>query len=208
MADWARILESARAVVVAARAPECVRFLADWPAPAAARPVAPTRLDVLRWLDAAARNAPAGALRTLAREIAGAATELAWRQTYGAGDVPAPFLERYGWCELAGSVGPVPSATLACGCLLLGPDTYYPPHSHAAEELYVPLSGAAEWRRGPERFALRQPGEPVFHASHDVHAMRTGAAPLLALYLWRGDGLGDFARLMPPAPWSARRGRA
>jgi mannose-6-phosphate isomerase-like protein (cupin superfamily) len=200
MADWARIMESTRAVVAAARAAECARFLADWPAPVATRPVAPATLAVLRWLGDAARDAPAGPLGALARQIAGAATELAWRQTYRAGEVPASFLERYGWCELAGSGGPVASAALGCGLLLLGPDTHYPPHSHAAEELYVPLSGAAEWQRGPERFAVRQPGDSVFHASGAVHAMRTGAAPLLALYLWRGDGLGDAARLVRQAP--------
>jgi mannose-6-phosphate isomerase-like protein (cupin superfamily) len=193
------MLRRARAVVAAAGAPECARFLADWPVPAAARPVVPSRLEVLRWLDGAASAAPAGALGTLARELAAAAAELAWRQTYQAGDVPVSFLERYGWCELAGIRGPLPSSALACGFLLLGPDTEYPPHSHAAEELYVPLSGAGEWRCGPERFAVRRPGEPVFHAHGEVHAMRSGAAPLLALYLWRGEGLGDAARLASPA---------
>jgi len=155
---------------------------------------------VLRWLGDAASHAPAGAPGALAREIAGAAIELSWRQTYRDGNVAASFLERYGWCELAGSDGPLPSAALACGFLLLGPDTHYPSHSHQAEELYVPLSGAAEWQRGTDRFVVRQPGEPIFHASCEVHAMRTGAAPLLALYLWRGDGLGDCARLTPETP--------
>ncbi len=199
MADWERLLRIAREVVAAVRAPECARFLADWPASAAARPVAPTTLGVLRWLGDAASLAPPGALATLAGEIVEAANELAWRQTYPAGAVPASFLERYGWCELAGAVGPVPSDALACGFLLLGPETYYPPHRHMAEELYVPLSGAAEWQRGLDRFAVRRPGDAVLHASGEVHAMRTGAAPLLALYLWRGDGLADAARLTAPA---------
>ena len=192
------MLGMARAVVAAAAAPECVRFLADWPAPAAPRPVATATLEVLRWLDDAAGNAPPGALGALARAIAAVANELGWRQSYRAGEVPASFLARYGWCELAGSAGPVPGTALAAGFLLLGPDTCYPSHRHLAEELYVPLSGAAEWRRGAAPFAVRRPGEPVFHASGEAHAMRTGAAPLLALYLWRGDGLGERARLTPP----------
>ena len=200
MADWTRMLSSARALVAAARAPECAGFLADWPAPAVVRPVEPASLGVLCWLGEAASHAPAGAPGTLAREVAGAAKELSWRQTYRPGDVPTSFLERYGWCELAGSTGPLPSAMLACGFLLLGPDTHYPRHSHAAEELYVPLSGAAEWQRDTGRFAVRQPGEPIFHASREAHALRTGAAPLLALYLWRGDGLGECARLTSDAP--------
>jgi mannose-6-phosphate isomerase-like protein (cupin superfamily) len=200
MVDWARMLSSARALVAAARAPECAGFLADWPAPAEVRPVEPASLGVLRWLSEAASQAPAGAPGALAREVAGAANAFSWRQTYRPGEVPASFLERYGWCELAGSRGPLPSAVLACGFLLLGPDTHYPRHSHTAEELYVPLSGAAEWQRGTERFTLRYPGEPIFHASREAHAFRTGAAPLLALYLWRGDGLTDCARLTPDTP--------
>ena len=38
----------------------------------------------------------------------------------------------------------MPSTTIAAGFLLLGPHTHYPRHSHAAEELYIPLAGTAE----------------------------------------------------------------
>jgi hypothetical protein len=207
MVDWTQILGSARRVVEGAGAAECACFLEAWPAPCAPRAVVPRTLPVLHWLGDAARNAPAGALATLAGEVAAAAAALAWRQTYRVSDVPASFLERYGWCELLGPGGPVPSDVLAGGFLLLGPDTHYPPHSHAAGELYVPLSGSAEWRRGEDRFVVRQPGEPVCHAGGELHAMRTGAAPLLALYLWRGDGLGEPARLSPKAPRPAPRER-
>ena len=79
--------------------------------------------------------------------------------------------------------------------LLLGPDTHYPSHSHAAVELYVPVSGTAEWQRGTATFAWRAPGACIVHASHEPHAMRTGVDPLLAFYLWRGAGLGEAARL-------------
>jgi hypothetical protein len=199
MVDWAKILENARAVVEGARAPETARFLMAWPTPRDTRPIVPATLEVLQWLGAAARDAPAGTLGTLARRLADAAPSLGWRRTYRAGDVPDSFLERYGWCELLGSTGPVPCDALAGGLLLVGPDTHYPAHSHAAEELYVPLSGAAEWQRGDAPFAVRQPGDAIFHASHEPHAMRSGAAPLLALYLWRGDGLGEATRLRPPA---------
>lgn len=200
MLNWAPILEAAQTVVAGCNAPEAARFLAGWPAPAAPRAVVPASAPVVAWLDAAARAAPAGPLGTLARRIAAAATALAWRQTYRPGDATASFLGRYGYCELLGAVGPVPCTALAGGILLLGPDTHYPAHRHVAEELYVPLSGSAGWQRGDAPFALRQPGEAVFHASDEPHAMRTSDAPLLALYVWRGDGLAEPARLDPATP--------
>ncbi len=194
------ILEDARAVVAASGAPDGARFLADWPLPTAQREVVPVTLPVVAWFGAAAQAAPAGPLGTLARRLAAAVPALAWRQTYRPGDAAASFLERYGFCELLGAAGPVPCAALAGGVLLLGPGTHYPAHRHPAEELYVPLAGAAEWQRGNAPFALRRPGEAIFHASGEPHAMRTRMEPLLAFYLWRGDGLAEAARLDPATP--------
>jgi mannose-6-phosphate isomerase-like protein (cupin superfamily) len=197
MVEWAAILERAQTVLAGSCTSGPLGFDRDWPAPIALRPLPPTTLAVLRWLDEAAETAPAGPLAALAHAVRDAAPGLSWRQTYGPDEVDTAFLERYGWCELFGRSAPIPCDTLACGVLLLGPATHYPSHSHAAEELYVPLSGAAEWQRGADEFVVRPPGECIVHASREAHALRTGAAPLLALYLWRGDGLGESARLRP-----------
>jgi hypothetical protein len=193
--DWAALLARARATLAGPAAPEVARFLGEWPEPGAPRAVAPSGLAVLRWLDVAVEQAPPGPLAALAQASRAAAAALAWRQSYRPGEVAADFLDRYGWCELFGRTGPIPSDALAGGLLLLGPATHYPAHSHAAEELYVPLSGVAEWQRGTAPFARRRPGEFIRHASGEMHAMRTAAAPLLALYLWRGAGLDETARL-------------
>ncbi len=195
MADWAGILGSGRDLIEATGVPEAARFLVDWPMPAAVRGVTPASLEVLRWLRASATRAPAGPVGRFACAIADAAGELCWRQSYRTGDVPRTFLERYGWCELFGRCGPIPCTALAGGVLLLGPDTHYPSHQHAAEELYVPLSGDADWQRGHGDFEARRPGDGIFHARGEPHAMRTATAPLLALYLWRGEGLDERATL-------------
>jgi hypothetical protein len=60
-----------------------------------------------------------------------------------------------------------------------------------AEELYVPISGEAQWRRGDATWREQPPGALIYHASGESHAMRTRQAPLLALYLWR---CGDLAQ--------------
>src|SRR4051794_39872368 len=170
-------------------------FLADWrEPPAPQRQSDPAALPALRWLPEAARLAPP-ATAPLAHALAQAADRLAWRQTYTADDLSPAFLERYGWTELAGLRGPVASERLACGFLLLGPATEYPNHRHEAEEVYVPLAGAALWRAGEGAWAVRPPGTVVHHPSWTPHAMRTGAESLLALYLWRGGDLAQKSRL-------------
>jgi hypothetical protein len=199
--------------------PAAEPFLADWPGSYRRREVAATDLPVTRWLtepgahtrtDAAALAADAVALAADAAAIdrdqavfgAGlvgalrrAVRSLAWRQTYSAADIDPAFLSNYGWSEIIGAVGPFESERIACGFLILGPGTFYPRHRHAAEELYVPLMGTAAWQQGDTVWREQPPGTPILHRSEEPHAMRTGAAPLLALYVWRGDGLACKAQL-------------
>ena len=73
--------------------------------------------------------------------------------------------------------------------LLLAPGLTYPLHAHQAEELYLPLSGVAEWQMDDADFAWVQPGQVIHHAPWVPHAMRCGAEPMAALYLWRGGDL-------------------
>lgn len=174
-------------------------FLDDWPAAdAARRAVDPRPLPVLRWLD---RLAPWAAeeTRPLVDGVVAAAAGLAWGQTYAAADFGERFLERYGWSELIGLRGPIASDRLACGVLLLGSDLEYPAHSHAAEEIYLPLAGTALWLRGEEGWRSRRPGELIHHPPGIAHAMRTDEQPLLALYLWRGGDLAQKSTILGAA---------
>jgi hypothetical protein len=188
-----RLLEMARRLLMASRAP--AHMLEPWPAPTGARRLlAPSELPVLRWLAAALSLAPAAA-RPLVEAIVDEAGALAWRQTYTADDLGQPFLDRYGWTEFAGFRGPIASETVAIGVLVLGPETVYPQHSHAAEEVYLPVAGTAEWLKGDEGWTPRAPLEMIHHAPWKRHAMRTGAEPLLAIYVWRGGDLAAKSRL-------------
>lgn len=179
-------------------------FLVDWPSIYLRREIAAARLPVLRWLPQLAGDASAFVATTfgaasvgadLVAAVCRAAPLLDWRQTYSAADLDAAFLENYGWSEIVGSVGPIRSEHIACGLLILGPATFYPHHRHAAEELYVPLSGMAAWQQSDMVWREHAPGTPIHHRSEEPHAMRTGAGPLLALYVWRGANLGQKARL-------------
>jgi hypothetical protein len=191
----ARIKELLESLPYPALAP----FLADWPAIYSRREIAPARLPVLRWLPQLAGVAAAFDAASIGADLVAAicraAPLLEWRQTYSAADLDAAFLQNYGWSEIVGAVGPIESERLACGFLILGPSTCYPSHRHAAEELYVPLSGTAAWQQGDTVWREHAPGTPILHRSLEPHAMRTGGTPLLALYVWRGADLGQKARL-------------
>jgi hypothetical protein len=152
------------------------------------RPLAPVSLDCLRHLDRAAEIA-SGAERQLVELLARHRHALRWGQTYTAADLGEAFIANYGWMELFGTRGHFADDAMAVGFLLLGPDIFYPDHHHVAEELYVPLIGGTEWRKGEGAFVTRRAGEVIHHPSNVNHAMRTGAEPLVALYQWRGGPL-------------------
>jgi Dimethlysulfonioproprionate lyase len=54
----------------------------------------------------------------------------------------------------------------------------------------------ASWQQGEGVWRKRRPGTVIHHASDEPHAMRTGAQPLLALYLWRSANLDQKAHLL------------
>ncbi len=169
-------------------------FLDEWPHPSEARSVPPATVPATRWLPQVKESAPRFSAMFVDALVA-AAPSLAWRRSYSAAAVGATFYENYGWTELAGLTGPIASEHLACGVLILGSHLTYPSHRHEAEEVYVPLSGTAEWRHGSADWRERPPGSVIHHARNEPHAMRTGRDPMLALYLWRSDHLAQTSHL-------------
>jgi uncharacterized RmlC-like cupin family protein len=201
----ARIESLARAVQLQLTAmPAAAPFLADWPHLPATRPTQVGRLPVCRWL-ASLEPLAALATRALVRDFVAAADILEWRQTYSAVDFGPEFLERYGWTELVGLRGPIGSEKVACGFLMLAPETEYPAHTHEAEEIYLPLAGEALWMHGEASFVARAPGEMIEHSSWMPHATRTRENPLLALYVWRGGDLAAKSMIVGKEPVAPRR---
>ena len=184
------LIARAHALLVSLQGPTLGPFLADWPVGSARRVALPSPLPVLRWLTEAKTDAPPICLELVA-QLCRDAPWMTWRQTYKASEVGAAFMENYGYSEIAGLSGPLASERIACGFLLLGPATFYPPHRHEAEEIYIPLAGTASWQNGDGIWRERLPGTVIHHASNEPHAMRTGARALLALYLWRSTNLNQ-----------------
>lgn len=187
IADEAELLRRFLAVLAAHEPFIPLRFLPEKDSLGQKRTLAPNALACLRWLGRVEAIAAAQAKPLVALLREGGA--FCWGQTYQAEDFGEAFLENYGWLEVFGARGHFVHAGIAGGLLLLGPNTLYPEHRHLAEEIYLPLTGGSDWRMDGEPFRSRRAGEIVNHASNVGHAMRTGAEPLLALYLWRGGPL-------------------
>jgi len=173
------------------------RFIEDWPSePYNLRQTSPHHLPVLSFLPAvieAAHDQSENIIQTLVS----LSPKLTWGQTYTKEDFGSGFLQRYGWTELIGQRGPIPSDRLACGFLLLGPQLVYPRHSHEAQEIYIPMTTGSLWQRNRQEWTSGAAGKPRHHVSWEWHAMRTKNQPLLALYLWRGGKLIQKSRVAP-----------
>ncbi|MEZ5776332.1 MAG: dimethylsulfonioproprionate lyase family protein [Hyphomicrobiaceae bacterium] len=118
---------------------------------------------------------------------------IAHRLDWTEGDfvMPESFRGRYAFVTLVGEGAAIPDSEIYFGLYLQSPDTFYPSHWHAAEEIYTVLSGTALWQRGKDAFAPKPPGSQILHLTYEPHAMDTKAEPLLAMWSWTGEIHGD-----------------
>jgi len=76
--------------------------------------------------------------------------------------------------------------SINAGIFIQAPGYFYAPHFHDSVELYHVLHGTAYWKRGEEDWLPRKAGEFILHDRDQVHAMRTGDDPIIALWAWYG----------------------
>ena len=150
------------------------------PAPPTARPSG--ELPACRHLPAAIANARRGPadLARLADAIAALAPGFAWRRRDG-GD--AVFAAGHANADVLGAdqLALERRDDVRVGISLMAPDVTYPDHRHPPEEVYIVLSGG-DWRQGAEPWHTPGLGGIVYNPPDIVHAMRSGAEPLLAVW--------------------------
>ena len=105
--------------------------------------------------------------------------------------MPEFFAGGYAYANLADETPPSSDDPIRMGLLLQRAGIDYPGHAHDAEEFYFILSGEAHWRIDSGEFTAR-PGDLIHHTPCAIHAMETAVAPLLALWVWRGELTGRF----------------
>lgn len=118
-----------------------------------------------------------------------------WQLAYTEDEVGADFLNRFGYVELVGPTGHFQSQDVRAYLCYWGENLHYPWHLHEAEELYYIVSGRALFEAEGEPAAILGPGDIRVHRPNQPHAMTTTDSPILALLLWRGQGIDGVPRL-------------
>jgi len=116
---------------------------------------------------------------------------LCWEQSYRKEDdvVPDAMLEGYAFAEIIGKQGPFVSDRIRAGIGIWGPRIVYPRHQHQAEEIYIVLAGAAEFKIGEAKETRYQIGDVVSVESNTWHGFRTTDQILVVYYLWQAGDL-------------------
>ena len=124
--------------------------------------------------------------RDLYLAIFQSSADLSWRRP-GFGKIPDAIASHMAVCEIIGPAGQIKHETVRAGFLFQAPDITYPRHSHAAEEIYLSLSGPVEWQVDEADWRLSFAGDFNHHFPPQPHAIRTGSTPLLTIWEWTGD---------------------
>ena len=130
----------------------------------------------------------------LFRHIRQAMPGLTWRHP-GFGRIPDHIAAGMAVCEIIGPTGQITHDRIRAGLLFQASGMTYPRHSHAAEEIYLSLSGPVDWQVDDADWYQRQAGEFIHHLPYQPHASRTGETALLAIWGWAGDIAADSYKI-------------
>lgn len=146
----------------------------------------PGRLPVCRYLDEAfdlARMATPP-IAELADAFAAFEPRLEWTRRKDADEFGPRFAEGHANALVVGPGGYEPRQDVWVGVSLMAPRITYVDHDHPPEEIYVALS-QGDWRQNQDPWRTPGPGGIVYNPPGIMHAMRSGAQPLLAVWcLW------------------------
>ena len=119
-----------------------------------------------------------------------AADSLVWSQneSYSETKFGPHFMENYVFGLLTGPDALFAREAPPSGFLLLGTNTEYPTHRHVPREVYLVLTPDVEWCLDDTNWFSVTPGEVIYHAPGQSHAIRTQATPMLAFAAWLDHG--------------------
>lgn len=142
--------------------------------------VRPERFAVCDWLDELAL--PEGDLGDVLAAFRALEPHLRWyRRDCAASRALPGFSQAHANAMVVGKGGLVPHDTVTLGLSLIAPGTRYPDHDHPPEETYLVLSEGAFFHGDSGWFTPGVGG--TFHNTPGIlHAMRSGAGPLCAIW--------------------------
>jgi hypothetical protein len=123
----------------------------------------------------------------LAYTLRDLAPSLSWNRSNGSSPDGTNFHDGHANALVAGPSGLEKREDVWVGISLLAPHVRYPDHRHHPEEVYVSLAGGAWWNENMD-WTTPGPGGLIYNEPNVLHAMRTEAQPLLAIWcLWVGS---------------------
>ena len=144
----------------------------------------------LKHLDHAVKIARDHEFREIAEAFSDVAELLPWSQNprYTEGYGGLSLLNGYAYASLSGPEGPIKCMAPRGGFYLMGPDVLYPSHNHAPREIYLVMTPGVDWRLDEGNWFEAEAGDLIYHAPWQMHAMRSGATPVLAYAAWLEPG--------------------
>ncbi len=133
-----------------------------------------------------------GDLVELGRSIAALAPVLAWYRRTGLAAGPE-FADGHANAIVFGPQGLVHSNDVLVGVTVMAPHVLYGDHHHPPEEVYLVLSSGA-WRQHDGPWSEPGIGGIVHNPPDIVHSMRSGADPLLAVWILPTPSSAHVAR--------------
>lgn len=145
---------------------------------------------VLKHLDQVLTIARAHEFKAIIDAFAAVSGEIMWSQNprYTAEKGGLNLLNGYAYASLSGPESPIQCLSPRGGFLMMGPDVIYPSHNHAPREIYLVMTPGLEWRLDEGEWFDVHPGDLIFHAPWQMHAMRSGNQPVLAYAAWLEPG--------------------
>ncbi len=124
----------------------------------------------------------------LVESVAALCSAGGWYQVYSGDGINAAMADFMLAKQIVGPKGQFAGNSMRAGIFLLAPHFEYPMHAHAAVEVYYVHSGTIEIQNGTESVQRRLgPGQYSITPSEAPHALHTGDAPVLLLFVWTGN---------------------
>ena len=149
---------------------------------------APERVPACDALDSALHLANQGPdpIPKLAAALSELSSYLQWQRRNNAPPDGTSFHDGHANALVVGPGGLEERDDVWLGISLLAPHVRYPDHRHSPEEVYVSLAGGSWWNTNMD-WTTPGPGGLSYNEPNVMHAMRTDAQPLLAIWcLWVG----------------------
>jgi quercetin dioxygenase-like cupin family protein len=144
----------------------------------------PNRLPVNRHIEAAYSSMEAGPspLPEIASALMALEPHLDWQRRRSARPEDGAFWDNHANAMLVGPGGVEQREDVWIGVTLMAPESRYVDHDHPPEEVYMAFTDG-EWWNAAMPWTRPGPGGFIYNPPGIRHAMRSGATPMLSVWL-------------------------